>query len=59
KNYSKSYLSHLIMTGEMLGSRLNTIHNLNYYFKLMRQAREANVEKRWPEFRDKIIRCYA
>ncbi|MCB0379564.1 MAG: tRNA guanosine(34) transglycosylase Tgt, partial [Bdellovibrionales bacterium] len=41
KNYTKSYLRHLFMTGEILGSRLNTLHNLHYYFKLMRQAREA------------------
>jgi queuine tRNA-ribosyltransferase len=58
-NYSKSYLRHLFMTGEILGSRLNTIHNLHYYFKLMRQSREAIMENRWAEFRDKIIQRYA
>ena len=31
QNYSRSYLRHLDKTGEILGSRLNTIHNLHYY----------------------------
>ncbi|MEM7647416.1 MAG: tRNA guanosine(34) transglycosylase Tgt, partial [Pseudomonadota bacterium] len=59
KNYSRSYLRHLFMTGEILGSRLNTIHNLHYYFQLMRGARNAIKEGRWAAFRDQIISCYA
>ena len=41
RNYSRSYLRHLDKTGEMLGPRLNTIHNLHYYQTLMRGLREA------------------
>jgi queuine tRNA-ribosyltransferase len=41
QNYSRSYLRHLDKCGEMLGSRLNTIHNLHYYLNLMSQMREA------------------
>lgn len=41
RNYSRAYLRHLDKTGEILGSRLNTIHNLYYYQKLMRDMREA------------------
>lgn len=41
QNYSRSYLRHLDKTGEILGSRLNTIHNLYYYQELMRGLREA------------------
>ena len=59
KNYSKAYLRHLFMTGEFLGSRLNTLHNLHYYFKLMEGARQAILEGRWAEFRDKIVALYA
>lgn len=58
-NFSRAYLRHLFMTGEILGSMLNTLHNLHYYFKLMRQSREAIMENRWAEFRDKIIQRYA
>jgi len=41
RNYSRSYLRHLDKTGEILGARLNTIHNLYYYQSLMRGLREA------------------
>jgi queuine tRNA-ribosyltransferase len=41
RNYSRSYLRHLDKTGEMLGPRLNTIHNLHYYQEVMRGLREA------------------
>lgn len=41
KNYSRAYLHHLAKTGEMLGPRLNTIHNLRYYQLLMASMRAA------------------
>ena len=41
RNYSRSYLRHLDKAGEILGARLNTIHNLYYYQELMRGLREA------------------
>ncbi len=41
RNYSRAYLRHLDKTGEILGSRLNTIHNLYYYQQLMRSLRKA------------------
>jgi queuine tRNA-ribosyltransferase len=41
RNFSRAYLHHLHRTGEILGARLNTIHNLYYYLDLMRQARDA------------------
>ncbi len=41
KNYSLAYLHHLDRTGEMLGPRLNTIHNLHYYQTLMAGLRDA------------------
>ena len=40
-NYSRAYLHHLDKTNEILGSRLNTLHNLSYYLELMRQLRRA------------------
>jgi queuine tRNA-ribosyltransferase len=40
-NYSRAYLHHLDKCNEILGSRLNTVHNLAYYLGLMRRLREA------------------
>ena len=40
-NFTRSYLKHLDNCKEILGLRLNTIHNLHYYFKLMNDIREA------------------
>ena len=44
QNYSRAYLRHLDKCKEMLGSRLNTIHNLYYYLSLMQGLRDA-IEK--------------
>jgi queuine tRNA-ribosyltransferase len=52
KHYTKAYLRHLFMSGEILSSRLNTIHNLHFYFELMSRSRDAIREGRWPQFRD-------
>lgn len=41
RHYSRSYLRHLDRCNEILGSRLNTIHNLHFYLDLMRKVREA------------------
>ncbi|MBO9665959.1 MAG: tRNA guanosine(34) transglycosylase Tgt [Bdellovibrio sp.] len=54
-NYSKAYLRHLFLSGEILGSRLNTIHNIHFYMKLMEKAREAIAEGRWAAFRDDCL----
>jgi queuine tRNA-ribosyltransferase len=40
-NFSRAYLHHLQKTNEMLGARLNTLHNLHYYQTLMCELREA------------------
>ncbi|MGF1644492.1 MAG: tRNA guanosine(34) transglycosylase Tgt [Thiotrichales bacterium] len=41
RNYSRAYLRHLDKCHEILGARLNTIHNLHYYQTLMRELRTA------------------
>ena len=41
RNYSRAYLRHLDRCNEILGSRLNTIHNLHFYLELMRGLRGA------------------
>ena len=52
KNYSRSYLRHLDKCKEILGSRLNTIHNLHYYQDLMRGLRKSIEQGTLPEFVD-------
>ena len=59
RNFSRAYLRHLFVSGEILGSRLNTIHNLFFYLDLMRQMREAIAARRFSEFRASFYRSYA
>lgn len=59
RNYSRAYLRHLFLQGEILGSRLLTIHNLHYYIDLMRQMREAILAQRFDEFRRSFYSSYA
>ena len=41
RNFTRAYLYHLQKANEILGARLNTIHNLHYYLQLMKELREA------------------
>jgi len=54
KNFSRAYLHHLQRAGEILGARLNTIHNLYYYLQLMREMREALDAEAFPAFVQKF-----
>jgi queuine tRNA-ribosyltransferase len=50
RNYSRAYLRHLDRAGEILGSRLNTIHNLHYYQHVMSGLRAAIEAGRLEQF---------
>jgi queuine tRNA-ribosyltransferase len=54
KNFSRAYLHHLHRSKEILGARLNTIHNLHYYLNLMQEIRDAIDADRFNEFRLKF-----
>jgi len=41
KNYSRAYLHHLDKCNEILGSQLNTVHNLRFYQRIMQGLRDA------------------
>ena len=56
KNYSRAYLRHLDKCGEILGARLNTIHNLHYYQSVMRDIRNSIEQQRFEEF---VMEFYA
>ncbi|MFN3987955.1 MAG: tRNA guanosine(34) transglycosylase Tgt [Rhodocyclaceae bacterium] len=51
RNFSRAYLHHLHKTNEILGSMLNTIHNLRYYQTLTAELREAIAEGRFEAYR--------
>jgi len=50
KNYSRSYLHHLDKCNEILGARLNTIHNLRYYQSVMEGLRTAIANNQLDNF---------
>ncbi|MBP7146149.1 MAG: tRNA guanosine(34) transglycosylase Tgt [Acidobacteria bacterium] len=54
--FSRAYLRHLYCSGEMLGPRAGTIHNLFYYLGLMREMRTAIAEGRFPAWRHEWVR---
>ena len=55
RHFSRAYLRHLYMAGEMLAGHLHTLHNLAFYHRLMERMRAAIGEDRadlWPEETD-------
>ena len=55
QHYSRAYLRHLFLSGEILASRLNTIHNLAFYLQLMAGARQALETGTWADYRDRWL----
>jgi queuine tRNA-ribosyltransferase len=53
-HYSRSYLRHLDKNNEILGSHLNTIHNLYYYQELMSQIRTAIENEQFTVFKQQF-----
>lgn len=58
KNYTKSYIRHLITSNETLGARLLSIHNIRFLTKLTEDIRKAIVDDSLLEFREEFIRNY-
>ena len=56
QHFTRSYLHHLHRIGEILGSRLNTIHNLHYYQVLMQGMRAAIEQGTFAEFKVEFAR---
>lgn len=50
-NYSRAYLHHLYRNRELLAYRLNTLHNLDYYTRLMEKMRNAIEKDEFPAFK--------
>ena len=58
KNYSKAYIRHLVTTGETLGGRLLSIHNIRFLIKLTEELREAIKNDSILEYRENFINKY-
>jgi len=54
RHFSRAYLHHLQRVNEMLGSRLNTIHNLHYFQEVMAELRRAIDDGRLEELRCRL-----
>jgi len=58
QHYSRAYLRHLYLSGEILGMRLNTLHNLHFFLNLMKNARNAILENRFAAFKKEFLEGY-
>jgi queuine tRNA-ribosyltransferase len=56
KTYTKAYLRHLVVAGEMLGAQIATIHNLAFYLSLVREARKQIVEGTFGSWKEETVR---
>ena len=57
-NFTFAYIRHLIMSKEMLGAQLASIHNIGFYLKLMQDIRLAIKENRFLDFKQKFLLKY-
>jgi queuine tRNA-ribosyltransferase len=54
-NFSRAYVRHLYMAGEILAIRLMTLHNIHFYMELVRQARENIIAGAFGEWKKDVI----
>ena len=58
RSFSRAYLRHLFLAGEMLGSTLNTLHNLYFYLDTMKAIRDAIAFGTFEKFRQSFEQQY-
>jgi queuine tRNA-ribosyltransferase len=58
RHFSRGYLRHLAIVGDMLSGILNTVHNVHFYLALMRTARQAIAEGRLDALRASVADAY-
>ena len=58
KHYTKAYIRHLLNTGEMLGGRLLSIHNIRFLIRLTEELREAIKDDRILEYKNEFLKKY-
>ncbi len=54
--YSKAYLRHLVMSNEMLGAQIASVHNLSFYLWLVREARKQIEEGKFAGWKNHMIK---
>jgi queuine tRNA-ribosyltransferase len=55
-NYSRAYLRHLFIAGEILALELASIHNLSFYVNLLKKAREKIIEGNFKNWKSEVIK---
>jgi len=55
RNYSKAFIRHLFVNGEMLGSMIGSLHNLHFYVSLVKEARQHILEGDFLPWKEKMI----
>lgn len=58
RHYTRSYLRHLVMAGEILGARLLTLHNLYFLIHMMQEMREAILNDDFLAYREEFLGRY-
>ncbi|MDO8623823.1 MAG: tRNA guanosine(34) transglycosylase Tgt [bacterium] len=58
EGFTRAYVSHLVRSGEMLGSMICSLHNLNFIIKLVSDARQAILDGRFDTFHSDFVRGY-
>ena len=58
REYTRAYVRHLYRSGEIMASRLCSWHNLHFLVNLMKDAREAIIEGRFPDFKRSFLSSY-
>ena len=59
RNYTRAYLRHLFVSGELLGMRLASVHAVHHMVSLVRRARTAIQEGRYAAFRSRFLEQFA
>ena len=59
RHFSRAYLRHLFLAGEIIGSALNTLHNLYFYLDTMKGIRDAIAFGTFEKFRQELHRTFS
>jgi queuine tRNA-ribosyltransferase len=59
RNYSRAYVRHLLVAGEVLGIRLTTTHNLRFMVRFMENIRESINTDNFVKYKIKFLKGYA
>jgi queuine tRNA-ribosyltransferase len=56
QNHSRAYLRHLFNAGELLALNLASIHNLHFYIRLVKNAREQIIKGTFKDWKEKLVK---